>query len=139
MNLGNYNRRKVTEPVFWKKFLIWRYLRKDLQITPNSDTLIFFSKTAQTFFLVFGLTFILNMTFNLNETIFQRNLQFGDIWPRNRQKKCPNWSFWPFSWLCIIRSLVFLDFAHNDRWAAFLVVFLQFAGPVNVFFLKSLK
>ena len=30
-------------------------------------------------------------------------------------------------------SLVFLDFAHNDRWTWCLVVFLQFAGPVNAF------
>ena len=28
--------------------------------------------------------------------------------------------------------LVFLDFAHNNRWARCVVVFLQFAGPVNV-------
>ena len=28
-------------------------------------------------------------------------------------------------------SLVFLDFAHNDTWAC-LVVFLRFAGPVNI-------
>ena len=33
-------------------------------------------------------------------------------------------------------SLVFLDFAHNDRWALYPVVFLQFAGPVNVFLLR---
>ena len=42
----------------------------------------------------------------------------------------PSWGFWPFSQLCIIS---FLDFAHNDRCAWCLVVFLQFGGPVNVF------
>ena len=46
MKLGDYKGRKVTEPDFWKKFVIWRYSRKGLQISPKSDTLIFFSKTA---------------------------------------------------------------------------------------------
>ena len=46
--------------------------------------------------------------------IFQKNLRFGDNWPRNRQKiaqikVCGH--FLDFA------SLVFLDFAHNDRWA----------------------
>ena len=40
--IGDYKGRKVTEPDFWKKFLIWRYLRKGLQISPKSDTLTFF-------------------------------------------------------------------------------------------------
>ena len=47
MKLGDYKGRKVTEPGFWKKFLIWRYSQKGLQMSPKSDTLIFFSKTAQ--------------------------------------------------------------------------------------------
>ena len=54
MKLGDYKGRKVTELDFWKKFLIWRYSRKGLQVSPKSDTLIFFSKTALTMFLVFG-------------------------------------------------------------------------------------
>ena len=36
MKLGDYKGRKVTEPDFWKKSLIWRYLRKGLQISPKS-------------------------------------------------------------------------------------------------------
>ena len=32
-----------------------------------------------------------------------------------------------------IASLVFLDFANNDRWVWCLVACLQFSGPVNVF------
>ena len=70
MKLGDYKGRKVTEPDFWKKLLIWRYSRKDLLISPKSDTLMFFSKTALTKFLVFGLKLVLNMAFNLNETNF---------------------------------------------------------------------
>ena len=57
MKLGDYEGRKVAEPDFWKKFLIWRYSWKGLQISPKSDTLIFFSKTVGTIFLVFGLQF----------------------------------------------------------------------------------
>ena len=52
MKLGDYKGRKVTEPDFWKKFLIWRYSRKSLQISPKSDTLIFFSKTALFFWFL---------------------------------------------------------------------------------------
>ena len=116
MKLGDYKGRKVTEPDFWKKFLIWRYSRKGLQISPKSDTLIFFSKTALTIFLVFGLKLVLNMTFNLNARNHQKIVQIE-----------------VFGHFLDFASLVFLDFAHNDRWAWCLVVFLQFGGPVNVF------
>ena len=97
MKLGDYKGRKVTEPNFWKN-LIWRYSQKGLQISPKSDTLIFFSKTALTIFLAFGLKLVLNMTFNLNDT-YCAKLRFLAI----------------FSTL--LASLVFLDFAHNDRYA----------------------
>ena len=73
MKLGNYKGKKVTEPDFWKKLLIWRYSRKRLQISPKPDTLIFFSRTAPTIFLVFGLKLVLNMTFNLNKNLFFRS------------------------------------------------------------------
>ena len=65
MKLRDYKGRKVTEPDFWKKCLIWRYSLKGLQIKPKSDTLMFFSKTDLTIFLVFRLRLVLNMTFNL--------------------------------------------------------------------------
>ena len=41
IKLGDYKGRKVTEPDVWKKFLIWRYLWKCLQISPESGTLMF--------------------------------------------------------------------------------------------------
>ena len=47
MKLGDYKGRKVTEPDFWKKFLIWRYSRKGLQISPKSDTLISFTNSRR--------------------------------------------------------------------------------------------
>ena len=98
MKLGKYKGRKVTESDFWKNFLIWRYSRRRLQISPKSDIFIFFSKTALTIFLAFGLKLVLNMTFNLNDT-YCAKLRFLAI----------------FSTL--LASLVFLDFAHNDRYA----------------------
>ena len=36
MKLRDYKGIKVTEPNFWKKFLIWRYLQKGLQISTKS-------------------------------------------------------------------------------------------------------
>ena len=70
MKLGDYKGRKATEPDFWKRFLIWKYSRKGLQISPKSDILIFFSKTAVIVFLVFGLKLVLNITFTLKQTYF---------------------------------------------------------------------
>ena len=64
------------------------------------------------------------------KTIFQKNLQFGDICSQNRQKIA---QIDVFDHFLDFASLVFLDFAPSDMWAWCLVVFLQFAGPVNVF------
>ena len=50
MKLGDYKGRKVAEPDFWKKILIWRYSQTGLQISPKSDTLIILSKTAPMIF-----------------------------------------------------------------------------------------
>ena len=74
MKLGDYKGRKVTEPDFWKKFLIWRYSRKRLQISPKSDTLIFFSKTTITAF--FGFWPDVNTKYDLQ---FKWNLFFRNI------------------------------------------------------------
>ena len=59
MKLGDYKGRKVTQPDFLKKLLIWGYSGKRLQISPKSDTLIFgwqravFSEKALILFLIF--------------------------------------------------------------------------------------
>ena len=136
MKLGDYKGRKVTEPDFWKKILIWKYSRKGLQISPKSDTLIFFSKTALTIFLVFGLKLALNMTFSLNETHFSEKFAICRYLTCKKKKKLPKLRF-----LVIFStsSLVFLDFSHNDRWTWCLIVFLQFAGPVNVFLFHKIS
>ena len=52
---------------------------------------MFFSKTAQTIFLDFGLKLILNMTFNLNETYFSDIFAISR-WPRF-VKKLPKLRF----------------------------------------------
>ena len=46
--------------------------------------------------------------------IFQKNLQFRDIWPGNCQKIV---QIEVFDHFLDFASLVFLDFEHNDRWA----------------------
>ena len=46
--------------------------------------------------------------------IFQKNMQFRDNWPRNRQK---NTQIEVFGHFLDFALLVFLDFTHNDRWA----------------------
>ena len=68
--------------------------------------------------------------------IFEKKLQFGDIWPWNRQKNAQIEVFGHFLEFAL---LVFLDFPHNGSWAWCLVVFLQLAGPVNVFLLNQVK
>ena len=88
-----------------KKFLIWRYLRKGLQISPKSDTLIFFSKMALTIFF----KLVLNMTFNLNETYFSEKFPIWRYLTSKSLKNCPNWGFGRF---LDFASLVFLDFTH---------------------------
>ena len=101
IKLGTHKARKVREPDFLKKWLIWRYLRK--------------------IFLVFGLKLALNMTFSLNETcFFRKKMQFWDVWPWNHQKITQTEIFSHFLDFVL---LAFLNFVHNDRWAQCLVVF----------------
>ena len=130
MKLGDYKGRKVTELDFWNEFLIWRYSRTGIRVSPKSDTLIFSSETALTIFLVFGLKLVLNMTFNLNENYFSEKFAIRRYLTSKSSKIAQIEIFGHF---LDFASLVFLGFAHNDRWAWCLVVFLQFAGPVNIF------
>ena len=134
MKLGDYKGRKVSKPDFWKEFLIWRYSWKSLQISPKSNTLIFFSKTALTAFSDFGLKLALNMTFNLNETCFSEKFAISRYLASKSSKKIAQTEV--FGHFLNFTFLVSLDFAHNDRWAWCLIVFLQFACPGNVFLLK---
>ena len=79
MKLGDYKGRKVTEPDFWKKFLIWRYSRKGLQISPKPDTLIFFSKTVLRIFFGFWPKFSTNYDLQ-----FEWNLLLNEKLPKLR-------------------------------------------------------
>ena len=105
MKLGDY--RKVTQAVLWKKFLIWRYSWKGLQISTRSGTLMFFSKTVLTVFLVFGLKWVLNTTFKLNETYFSKKIAIWRYLTSKSSTNYPNWRFWPFYGLCIISFPLF--------------------------------
>ena len=62
MKLGDYIGRKVTEPDFRKKFLIWRYSQRGLQISPKSDTNIFLKNSFND---VFGFWPEVSAKFNL--------------------------------------------------------------------------
>ena len=99
MKLGDYKGKKESD--FGKIFLIWRYSRKAIQISLKSDTLIFFSKTALTIFLVFGLKLVINMTFNMNETFFKKifNLEIFDL---QIVIKFPKWRILAIFSICII-------------------------------------
>ena len=61
------------------------------------------------------------MTFNLNENFFQKNLQFRDIWPQNRQKNAQIEAFRRF--LDFV-SLVF-HFVHNELTLPSFIKFLH--------------
>ena len=67
--------------------------------------------------------------------IFQKKLQFGDIWPRNRQKIAKIEDFGHF---LNSASLVFLDFVHDDRWT-WCLVFIAFKIFSNFQYFKILK
>ena len=121
----------MTEPDFWKKFLIWRYLWKGLQVSPKSETLIFFSKATLKIFLGFWPEFSTKYDLQFEWNLFFRNICNLEIFDLEIVKKIAQINV--FGHFLDFASLVFLDFAHNDRWAWCLVVFLQFGGPVNVF------
>ena len=82
IKLGDYKGRKVTKPDFWKKFLIWRYSRKRLRISPKLDTLICgwlvgnsdFSETALRIFLIFCMKLV---------DYKSRKFTEPDIWKKN--------------------------------------------------------
>ena len=82
MKLEDYKGRKKTEPDFWKKSPWFADIRKKISKLAQNQTLLFFSKTALTIILVFGLKLVLNMTFDLNETYFSEkncNLEIFDL------------------------------------------------------------
>ena len=105
MKLGNYKGRKLTEPDFSKKILVWRYSRKGLKCSPKSDTFMFFLKTALTIVLVFRLKLVINMTFNLNETYFSEKFVTWRYLTSKLPKNCPNLGFWLLSRICVISFL----------------------------------
>ena len=110
-------------------------LREKVSKLAQNQTLWYFSKKRLTIFLVFGLKLVLNMTFNLNEIYFSEKFE---IW-RYLTSTSKNWPNWGFDRFLEFPSLVYLDFAHDHRWAWFLVVFIQFAGIQFYVFFFILK
>ena len=132
IKLGDYKGRRVTDPDFWKKFLSWRYSRKGFQISPKWDTDIFLKNGSNDFFCFWP------EISTKCDIQFQWNLFFTRlaIWRYLTSKPLKkNVQTGVFGHFLDFASLVFLNFIHNDRWAWCLVVFLQFAGPANVFLL----
>ena len=132
MKLGDYKCRKVTAGFLKEKSWFGDICEKVSKLAQN-QTLTFFSKTAQTIFLVWPeVSTRYDLQFEMKR-IFQKKLGFRDIWPRNLQKIAQIEVFVHFLDFAL---LVFIDFPHNDTWAWCLVVFLQFVSPVNVFLLE---
>ena len=131
MKLGDYKGRKATEPDFWKRFLICKYSRKGLQISPKSDIFDIFLKNSCNCFFGFWPEVSTKYNLHFETNLFFRKICNLDISDLEIGNKIPQIEV--FGHFLDFASLVFLYFAHNDRWAWYLVVFLQFAGPVNVF------
>ena len=96
MALGDYKGRKVTEPDFWKNFLIWRYLQKGLQISPKSDTDIFLKNGFNNFFGFWpevSTKYDLQFEWNL----FFRKICNLEIFDLEIVRKLPKLGFWAIS------------------------------------------
>ena len=131
MKLGAIKVEKLPNQIFEKNSWFYDICER----SPKSDTSMFFRETALRIFLVFGLKLVLNMTFNLNGTYFLETFAIWKYLTSKSFKKSVRIAV--FGNFLDFASLGFLDFAHNGRWAWCLVVFLQFASPVNVFVLYS--
>ena len=93
MKLSDYKCRKVIEPDFWKKFLIWRYSRKGLQISPKSDTDIFLKNGSNDFFGFWpevSTKYDLQFEWNL----FFRKICNLEIFDLEIVRKLPKLGFW---------------------------------------------
>ena len=93
MKLGDYEGKKVIEPHFWKKFLIWRYSRKRRQISAKSDILIFFSKTAVKNFFSFWPDVSTKYEFQFEWNLFSRKNYNLEIFVLEIVKKLPKLRF----------------------------------------------
>ena len=93
MKLGDYKGRKVTEPDFYKKNSWFEDIREKVSKLAQNQTLIFFSKTALTIFLVFwpkvGAKYDLQFEWNL---LFRKFWNF-EIFGLEIIKKLPKLRF----------------------------------------------
>ena len=131
LKLRDYKGRKVTGSDFLKKILDLEIFAKRSPNYPKIRHFDIFLKNGSNDFFYFlpDVSTKSDLQFEWN-LIFRKKLKIGDIWLRSRQKIAQIEIFGHF---LDFASVVFLDFAHNDRWAWCLVLFLQSACPVNVF------
>ena len=102
MKLGDYKGRKVTEPDFWKKFLIWRYSRKGFQIWPEIRHFDIFLKNGSNNFFLFWPEVSTKYNLQFEWNLFLRKIFSWRYLTWNSSINCPNWGFWSFFWICII-------------------------------------
>ena len=122
MKLGDYKGRKVTEPDFWKKFLIWRYSRKGLQISPKSDTDIFLKNGSDKFF-GFWPEVSTNYDLQFEWNLFFRKICYLEIFDFKIVK------IWLFSYNCLVLLM------HS---CSFLIVATFKFSVFKPFYLKNL-
>ena len=104
MKLWNCKGRKATEPGFSKKFLVWRYSRKLLQISIGwlVGSLVgwlvtqFFQKRLKWFFGFFAWSYEILKVEKSQSRIFEKNSWFGDF-RKKVSKLAQNHTLWYFS------------------------------------------
>ena len=109
MKLGDHKARKVSETDFWKKFLIWIYSQKGLQISPKSDTFLK-NGSNNLFWFLPEVTIKCDLQFEWN-LFLRKNCDF-EIFDLEIVKMLPKLKL-----LAIFSTLYFFFyFPHNDRW-----------------------
>ena len=116
MKLRGYKGRKVTEPDFWNKFLIWRYSEKRLQISPKSDILIFLKNGSNDLFSIWpevSTKYDVWLSTKLNKTYFSERVaiwryltskssKFGCFLTIHRSSQC----IFMRQWFCYITCII---------------------------------
>ena len=123
--------------IFEKKVLIWRHLRKGLQISLKIGHFDIFLKNGPNDFFGFWPEVSTKYDFQFEWNLLFRKISYLEIFDLEIIKKIAQIEV--FGHFLDFVSLVFLDFAHNDRWKWCLVTLLQFAGPFNVFLFSYKK
>ena len=131
LKLRDYKGRKVTGSDFLKKILDLEIFAKRSPNYPKIRHFDIFLKNGSNSFFGFWSEVSTKYDLQFVWNLFFRKICSLEIFVLEIVKKIAQIEV--FGYFLEFASFAFLDFAHNDRWAKCLVVFLQFAGPVNVF------